>query len=282
MMNPRRIANFKDDIPLTGIEDVRFPAVVEQPVYAHGTLNATHAKVRIPEYKALVNPQTGFVYSVNSDAYKTVRHEELLGSAIDALHRINEPYALQVLFPNEGRQMWAKIHLMERRYEVRQGDFVRPTIEIFGSYDKSWASRAVFGAFRLVCTNGMVVGAKFGAIRTAHLSVFDTADLIEMVKDSHGVFVAQTGRWAEMQTAYVTPERYERVIADLRLPVAQLRSLEAEVEVSSMKMIEDLKYRTLSELDFLNLITQNLTHDRAMVRNRRRQAETFQRLRGLF
>lgn len=274
-----------DSIPFTPYNEVRFPEVEEQTVFASGSLNATHARVRIPETKALVNPRTNLVYAVNSAAYKTVLHEDLLASALEPLEKLGERYALQVLFPDEGRRMWAKVHLVDRVYDVgvsQKGDMITPTIEVFGSYDTSWASRAVFGAFRLICTNGMVIGIQFGAVRTPHLSVFNHNDLIEMVKDSHGIFVQQTGIWQEWQSQYVIPEQYEKVILGLGLTVGQQRSLESEVEVSSHKMIEDHKYRTLSTWDFFNLVTQNITHDRAMVRNRRRQAETFQRLRRLF
>jgi len=269
-------------ITYTPIEKVEFPPVEEQTVYAHGSLNATHARIRIPEAKALVNPYTGMVYAINSEAYKTVLHEDLLHSAEYGIRSAGAKYQLEIHFPNAGRQMWARFHLIEQQYEIVPGDIVHPTIEIYGSYDRSWASRALYGGQQLVCSNGMTVFVAYQAIRTPHLSVFKYGDLIEMVKDSHGVFVQQRELMQEWRHQHATPELYERVVNGLGLTKHQEDSLAKEVEVRSHLMIEDMKYRTMTMYDFYNAVTQNMTHDRVMIRNRRRQAESFQKLRKLF
>ncbi len=277
MRTPRQLekAEFID------LENICYPKVEEQAVYAHGPLNAIHSRIPIRDQKALINPDSNQVYDIVSKGYKLVRHEEVLESALDAIMAVEPRVKVQVCFPEGGARMWAKIHLVDRVYKVGAEQGIIPTIEIFGSYDKSWATKAIFGAFRLVCTNGLVIGMQFAGVRTPHLSLFSQGELVDMVRDSHGIFISQTEIWREWQTLMVTPDQYERIIEGLNLTHGQLKSLENEVEISSRMMIEDHKYRTLSTWDFFNCITQNLSHDRAMVRNRTRQAQTFNNLRKL-
>lgn len=269
-------------IEYTPIESVEFPEVEEQTVYASGSLNATHARIRIPEAKALVNPYTGMVYAINSSSYKTVLHQDLFASALEGVNKAGTPFKLEIHFPDQGRKMWAKFHLTEQRYEIAKGDIIHPTIEIFGSYDRTWASRGGFGGQQLVCTNGMTIMVNYAMLRTPHLSVFNPQDVVDMIQNAHGVFVRQTELMREWKNQIVTPDFYERTVNILGLTKHQEQSLGQEVEVRSQLMIEDMKWRTLSTFDFYQIVTQNLTHSREMVRNRRRQAETFQRVKRAF
>jgi hypothetical protein len=53
----------------------------------------------------------------------------------------------------------------EIKVDLTEGDPVNPEIHLFNSYDVSWPFTLILGAFRMVCSNGLVIGKKFLHIR---------------------------------------------------------------------------------------------------------------------
>jgi integrase len=45
--------------------------------------------------------------------------------------------------------------------EISSGDDINPELQLFNSYDTTWPFIVILGAFRLICTNGLVIGKKF-------------------------------------------------------------------------------------------------------------------------
>jgi len=63
----------RDYLPEGKVEPLSFPEVIETPV-SWGDLNL----VRADNFKAIVNPETGKVFSIVSKDYRLIRHEEAI------------------------------------------------------------------------------------------------------------------------------------------------------------------------------------------------------------
>jgi len=60
-------------LPDGKVEPLSFPEVIETPV-SWGDLNLQRAE----DFKAIVNPETGKVFSIVSKDYRLIRHEEAI------------------------------------------------------------------------------------------------------------------------------------------------------------------------------------------------------------
>jgi hypothetical protein len=157
--------------------------------------------------------------------------------------------------------------------EVGTGDFVAPSLHVFNSYDTSWPAVVVFGAFRLVCSNGAVVGRRFGSYRKKHLGEFDAQELRGHLDNAIDLFQDELGIWRQWQDIAATPDDYESMVGSLGFGQRAESRLGDLVEIDSNLTIEDMRLRTLSKWNLFNLVTQFISHE-VQSENRRIQLET--------
>ena len=98
-----------------------FPAVCETPV-AWGNLNLQ----RTDDYKAIVNPETGKVFSIVSKGYKLIRHEEAVFLIERVLNKSSPRYDLRTEFYNDGGRMLRTYRFFDKKVEIQKGDTVSP------------------------------------------------------------------------------------------------------------------------------------------------------------
>lgn len=142
-----------------------FPEVSEVPV-PWGEINLQRAY----KYKAIVNPEIGKVYQIVLKDYKLIRHEEAvqrIESIIDENLGLGK-YKSATEFYNDGARMRVIYRFYKRSVEIKKGDTVNPELHLFNSYDTTWPFIVLIGVFRLVCTNGLVVGEKYLHLRKRH------------------------------------------------------------------------------------------------------------------
>jgi len=145
-----------------------FPEVSEVPV-SWGEINLQRAD----KYKAIVNPETGKVYSIVSKDYKLIRHEDAvqrIESTIDENLELGK-YKISAEFYNDGARIRVIYRFYERSVDIKPGDTINPELQLFNSYDTSWPFIVILGAYRVVCSNGLVVGEKYLHLRKRHVSI---------------------------------------------------------------------------------------------------------------
>ena len=259
------------------MEKILYPVVEKRPVYTFQNNNPAK-RTKIEGHVALVNPDTGFTYGVHTDKYRLVKHEEVLEPIMEALTREGMRFMPDVTFPDNGGLMWAKLIFPDIKYEVRAKDFINPSLEIFGSYNGQWGTKMQFGAYRLVCTNGLVVGVTFDVYYRRHLTDFNADDAIDMVRNVEGVFTAQTNQWKQWSDTLALPDDYERMLNPLHLTKRDLNAIGDVVEAASGLTIDALKLRTLDKWTLYNIVTQYLSHN--LRGNLNYQAYMFMKLRN--
>jgi len=191
-----------------------FPEVSEVPV-SWGEINLQRAD----QYKAIVNPETGKVYSIVSKDYKLVRHEDAvqrIESTIDENLELGK-YKCATEFYNDGARMRMTYSFYEKSVEIKKGDTVNPELHLFNSYDTTWPFIVLIGAFRFVCTNGLVVGEKYLHLRKRHIYHFDEMDLNKQVSTALKRFKLQANQWEKWTGRQLTAKTYENVMKTMKL-----------------------------------------------------------------
>jgi len=123
-----------------------------QPIYLG-------SKKEISNRKAVVRTDTEAVLGVVSNEYELVRH----ATVIDAFREAGKKYDIQekVSLAQNGAYLFYQMTFPKVEAEVTKGDIVRMQMVARNSYNSMSSLQIVFGALRLVCTNGMVLGTKF-------------------------------------------------------------------------------------------------------------------------
>jgi len=244
-------------------------------------------ETRIFEDKfAIINSDTGRPYSMVTGSYEILTHEEALKHVDMVLAnnpQLGTPSLNINMYPdhtgNPEAKMKAVYTFPDVQYEVENGDLINPTITILNSYDLSWAYKVLFGAYRLVCTNGMVVGEKFLEYRKEHHQDINLERISELLIQNMERMSDQIGLWHSWLDRVTTSSEYERIVRGIGFNKTQLEEIHEEVEVSSNVRLDDFRIKSISYWVLFNLITQYITH---RVENPVKQHRLNGRVRQLF
>ena len=251
-----------------------FPAVCETPV-AWGNVNLQ----RTDDYKAIVNPETGKVFSIVSKGYKLIRHEEAV-FLIERVLNKSSPlgrYDLRTEFYNDGGRMLRTYRFFDKKVEIQKGDTVSPELHLFNSYDSSWPFTVTLGGFRFVCANGLVVGKLFLYLRKRHVYDFNQIDIEDEVVSAFDRFNLQTKQWSNWSERKLTENEFIKTLKGMKFGQEATNQIRQKVESEAKGYLND-GFPSLSTWTFYNVLTWYITH-RAVSLNHRVEME--RRLRAL-
>lgn len=193
-----------------------FP-VVEKTVMVGDTLSSGH--------KGIVRVDTGEILAIHGEGYNLSSNEQIMTQFVEAL--VNSGLNLDgARVTNElshgGARMFSKITLPSHRLVIRTGDEVDLQISVVNSYDGWSALRSIFGGFRLLCSNGMVVGTKmwegYGR-HTTNLDISAAANRLHNVASSY----SEVGKvWTQWSASRILEGQFE-TIAEAVTPVEKSR-----------------------------------------------------------
>jgi hypothetical protein len=224
---------------------------------------------RSARHQAVVNMETGQLYGIHSDKYHLTPHEEGVLESTRALEKNPEFGAIEWRVQNEFNN-FGRVHLKgiipDAQHEINKGDLVNPSIEYFNSYDGGWAEINRFGAYRVICSNGLTMRVEFLKESVRHFESQEKRKqmYINLSEALHG-FSVQTELW--------------RKWADRELSIGNLDSLESigMNKAEKGEVVEETsKDPDMSLWVFYNLITAIITHK---VRSLNRQVAMWDHLR---
>lgn len=200
---------------------------------------------------AIVEAETNRLFGIHSSNYRYVPHEagiiaveEIASRHIDRLG----PFETTVQRYKDGQRLRAQVRFPEKEIKIISNgtaDIVNPTIEYFNSYDGGWAEKLLFGAFRLVCSNGLVIGEKFSHERIIHVGT--RPEFFSNLDATMNVFNDQANVWKHWHSIKPTKSQ----IANAILLFSEKQQEEIKQEVASEKPSLWL---------FYNIITAMITH----------------------
>lgn len=220
-------------------------------------------------YRAVVDKNTGKLFSIVSSYYKLIRHEDAIAEVERAVERNRDlgSYACETDFYNEGARMRRTYRFTNVSVNITPGDSVKLELHLFNSYDLSWPFIIILGAFRIVCGNGLVVGKTYYHLRKRH--VFDFADAALLDNLSHVIkrFSRQTNRWQKWTELPLTEKTYSDVFLSMKLGENAISEIESEANRQSWHISES-GMPIVDLWGFYNLLTWYITH-RAVSLNHR-------------
>jgi hypothetical protein len=136
--------------------------------------------------------------TVVSKSYVLVQHREVLGAALRAFAACGiRPGALRpdVFVSESGARMAARVALPGvQAFDPGDGHEIDLTFECFNSVDRTVPLFALVGWFRLVCTNGLMVGTAAARFRQRHTPPLDIREFADVLQS--GIAAATEDRLA--------------------------------------------------------------------------------------
>lgn len=250
-----------------------FPQVAEQPVRWGNTARLHRAQ----DHKAVVDLRTGKVFSIVSNDYRLIRHEQAIEKVerfIHSHHRISG-YTVDTEFYNDGGRMRRTYRFPSVSVQIHKDDAVCLTLHLFNSYDLTWPFIVLVGAFRYVCANGLVVGKKFYQFRKRHIFHLEDIGLERDLCRSIKQFNLQAKEWGKWAKSAMTMKVYDKVMDTMQFGARAVEEIEYQLWGEEPPSEEGLKLITLWA--FYNMLTWYITH-RVYSLNRRVEMEHKLRL----
>lgn len=148
------------------------------------------------------------VFDVVSSKYQVIEHGEAYTRIKEGLESyFNAPVQASVRSIAGGARIRAEFKLPMPGLSVTKGDVSNLTLVLRNSYDRAWSFSAVLGAFRLVCSNGMMVGEKFGSIKGKHVGGTEGVMLLDQLDTLLKRAPLLQEQWRDWQDRGVTQER---------------------------------------------------------------------------
>jgi len=249
--------------PDTG--EISFPEIIEQPVM-WGYYRDLH---QANKYKAIVNPDNGKLFSIVSNDYRLIRHEEAIERIENAIYEVPDlgRYETYTKFYNDMGRMRRTYRFPEIYVEIGLRDTVNLEIHLFNSYDTVWMFIVLLGAFRLICKNGLVVGKKFLHLRKRHVYELEQINVREEVSTALTRFKLQTKQWGKWAQRQLTEKTYKKVIKDMKFGKKAMEEIEDRI-YQDAEGFSNNDVPIMSVWMFFNVFTWYITHKAVSINHR--------------
>ena len=247
------------------MEEVTFPQIEEQPV-SWGYYRDLHDANR---YKAIVDRDTGKLFSIVSKDYKLMRHEEAIEGIEDLIYDnedLGEP-TIKTSFYNDGGRMCRTYRFKKVTVEIALKDMLNPELRLYNSYDVSWPLTVVLAAYRLVCKNGMVVEETLFRFKKRHVLELERMNFKEDVSTVLTRFDSQVKTWREWRTRPISLETYDKVMNTMEFGKKATEEIESRVNED----FEGFLFRGYPQITawlLYNILTWYATHKAVSLNHR--------------
>lgn len=162
----------------------------------HGLLNSDHI---CENMQAVVAEDTGEVIAVHKQNYRlhknkdilTQFEETLMGSSLDR----NNLEVSDALTPGRGRMIRTYTFPNHKVDIDGEGDLVALQLRVVNSYDGSASFSVMLGAYRYVCSNGLVVGDNYLNHIHKHTGGLNIVSVADQLSSTASAFMENADTW---------------------------------------------------------------------------------------
>ncbi|MDD5723114.1 MAG: DUF932 domain-containing protein [Syntrophales bacterium] len=243
----------------------RFPRVTEQPI-PWGPQNKLRAA---NEYKAIVDSNTGKVFSIVSKDYKIISHEQAI-EQIESVIAKNDNlgrYDTKIDLYNGGGRMRCTFTFPEISAEIERGDYINPQLHLSNSYDVTWPFVVTLGALRVLCSNGLVIGVEIFNIKKRHVYELDELHIRESIANATKRFKKQTEKWRNLTDIPLHPKTYERVMRSMKFGKNAAEEIQHRIDHDADGH-NNKNFAVISLWTFYNVLTWYITHKAVSLNHR--------------
>lgn len=149
--------------------------------------------------KAVVRTDTNQVVSVVSDDYRLVRNEEVFPELLGILNDLSIEYQIRKhSIINNGASAYLEVICPNEEFVLGGHDRNCLRFILANSYDTTRSVSIILGAFRFVCTNGMILGMALASYRRKHIGEFNLSFSKDLFTDRIQQFRDNKHRWERM------------------------------------------------------------------------------------
>jgi len=135
-------------------------------------------------FKLIVRKDNHKILSCMTNDYKLVQNKEIYDIAAPIIEKKDGKLVDSQIFGDGARTMW-KWRFSDIKLKIAKSDYINPEIIIKNSYDGKVGVHAMGGAFRLVCSNGMMIGTIIKHFNAKH-SIYNKqlANIEKVIEDT--------------------------------------------------------------------------------------------------
>ena len=151
------------------LQNAMFP-VKEVPIFKDVVTHnlGTHDKNGRSGYKFIVREDTGEILSCMTDNYRLVKNETIIKAAEPIINKYKGKIKEVRVFGN-GHSTHMSWHFPNHLVKIGKNDEMTPEIVIGNSYNGTVGVNIIAGAFRLICSNGLVIGIVASKYKNKHI-----------------------------------------------------------------------------------------------------------------
>lgn len=116
----------------------------------------------------IINSSTGAPMSVVTHKYKPVLHRDAIDLFDAGFRKLGTPFDRRIGMSHNGGRMDVEYRFPETKIEITKDDPIAMTLRGVNSFDTTTALAFLLGAWRMICSNGMVVGKGLVFVRALH------------------------------------------------------------------------------------------------------------------
>lgn len=180
--------------------------------------DGTFLDVHAPKHKAIVESDTGRIISVVGKGYNLVQNSDIIPQYERAIIKSNintEGMSRTVNYSHDGARTVVSYRFPAHRVAIKEGDEMDLQINVLNSYDGSWKFMSLVGAYRLLCTNGQIIGDSFSSYYGKHTKSLDIDYAINKLEDSLEVYLHNAELWKRYPTSKITIHQANNVLLRL-------------------------------------------------------------------
>ena len=168
------------------------------------------------DFRAVVRMDTHEVLGIHSADYKLVTNHEAFDAFDNALSRsvldLDGMIIKDELSYGGARTIRTYIFPNHAVNIGKVGDVVNLQLRVVNSYDGSTAFSTLLGGYRLVCTNGLVIGKTFAQNYARHTKGFNISSMLEGLNRTIDTYFDTADQWQRWATITVNDHQVEDIL----------------------------------------------------------------------
>jgi hypothetical protein len=216
-------------------------------------------------FLSVVDDRTGKEYAPVTGRYVPVQHSKALNDVEMAIAE-NPEYGETkrcIRVYGAGAKMVAEYKFPERPVTIDNGDDVIPSITIRNDYGSAWSYSVMFGAFRLICSNGLVIGDIGLRFKRKHTFICNSFNTQMLSKGMH-VFSEQKNIWQGWLNDMWTTEKVNDTLKKMDIvpektcfnEVTGMHEIGTDMTIANELTVHGV----ISKWIFYNILSQYITH----------------------
>lgn len=217
MNNVTHIATRTADFSTSQDAEIYYPVSAHPLVTEYENLQGNIDTAGNAQLQQIVREDTGLVIGVHSNQYKMVRNEDVFPKFEDILRKSSLDLSgmyTETHVVKGGGAVQKIYRFPAHQIEIARGDVVDMELRVRNSYDGSWSFGTILGGYRLICSNGMVIGESFMWENRKHTSGLDVDKYLNRLDYNVKIYMDHQEVWKHWAGKKVSESQVETLLKE--------------------------------------------------------------------